>query len=157
MSIGNFLAARACLLPPLTEHAVAADLLSSAADAILAGKLETAGELLRRADMPALFEFGRRLMGVEDREVHRRRLGPPVTATPAKVVARMPGSAETRALFERDGWRCRFCGCRVVSSRARNAMRTCLPGAVPWSEKEGYHGGFYVDRLRILTLFGVQG
>ena len=122
---------------------MAADLLAAAADAILAGDIEAARDLLRQADMPVLFDYARRLMGREDHEVHRRR---PLDDTPVKtgkVVARMPGAAETQALHARDGWRCRFCGCRVVSGRTRSAMRACLPGALPWGESEGYHAAFF--------------
>ena len=78
-----------------------------------------------------------------DPAVQRRR---PVAAPLqgiVKVEARMPSGATTRSMFERDGWRCRFCDCRVVPPKARSAMRAALPGAVPWSEAEGFHGAFY--------------
>ena len=139
----DFLAPRACLRAPLPEHEIAADLLSAAADAILAGDLKLARDRLRQADMPALFEFARRLMGPEDAEIHRRRPVPKPTAVVTKAISRMPTSAETRSLYARDGWRCRFCGCRVVSNRARSAMRACVPGAIPWGELESYHGAFF--------------
>ena len=139
----DYLAARACLLAPLPEHAIAADLLSTAADAILVGGTARAGDMVRQADMPALFEFGRKLMGKDDPDVHRRRPVQAVAKRLGKDPVRMPTAAATRALFDRDGWHCRFCGCRVVSPRARSAMRACLPGAVPWSETEGFHGGFF--------------
>ena len=139
----DFLALRACLVAPLPEHETAADLLSAAADAIVAGDLKLARDRLRQADMPALFEFARRLMGSVDVEIHRRRPVPKSSAVVTKAILRMPTSAETRALYLRDGWRCRFCGCRVVSNRARSAMRACIPGAIPWGESEGYHGAFF--------------
>jgi len=142
-SIDTFLAPRRSLLAPLPEHAVAADLLSAGADALAAGDIETARERLRQADLPVLFDYARKLMGPELPDIHRRR---PVAAPPAKppkAKARMPTAAETLALFARDGWRCRFCGCRVVSGRARSTIRACLPGSVPWGEGEGYHGAFF--------------
>ena len=99
--------------------------------------------LLRQADMPVLFDYARRLMGREDHEVHRRRASDESPVKAEKVFARMPGAAETLALHARDGWRCRFCGCRVVSGRARSAVRASLPGALPWGEGEGYHAAFF--------------
>jgi hypothetical protein len=138
----EFLAARTCLLAPLPEHEQAADLLSGAADAIIAGEVEAARELLRLADMPVLFEYAKRRMGPEEPEVLRRRIVDAPRVKTAKVLARMPAAAETVTLHARDGWRCRFCGCRVVSGRARGAIRRCLPEALSWSKSEGYHGAF---------------
>ncbi len=127
----DFLAPRRCLLAPLPEHEQAADLLSGAADAILEGDIETARKLLRLADMPVLFDYASRLMGREDHDVHRRR------------ALQVPSAAETLALHARDGWRCRFCGCRVASSRARSTMRACLPDVLLWDKDGGYHAAFF--------------
>jgi hypothetical protein len=138
----EFLAPRRCLLAPLPEHEAAADLLAEAADAIVAGDVGTARERLLQADMPVLFEYARKLMGPADPEIHRRRPVAVSAVKVAKAANRMPNATETAELHARDGWRCRFCGCRVVSRRVRSAIGNCLPGAVPWSEGEGYHGAF---------------
>jgi 5-methylcytosine-specific restriction endonuclease McrA len=134
---------RTCLLPPLPEHEIAAGFLSAATDAILAHDLDRARELARQADMPELLQFARRLMGAEDPEIHRKRSTPKPPAPPTKVLARMPTAREIRELFKRDGWRCRWCGCRVASPQAQDAMRACLPGAIPWGDEDGYHGAFF--------------
>jgi hypothetical protein len=136
----DFPALRTCLLAPLPEHTTAADLLSAVADAIVAGDLALARDHLRQADMPALFEFAKRLMGPMDAGVHRRRPVARATTLVTRTPARTPTSAEAAALHQRNGWRCRFCGCRVASSRARSFMRACIPGAIPWGEADGYHG-----------------
>jgi hypothetical protein len=99
-----------------------------------------ARERLRQADMPVLFEYARKLMGPAVPEIHRRRPVAARTLKAGKAAARMPNAAETVALYARDGWRCRFCGCRVLSSRARSLIRACLPGAVPWGEGKGAEG-----------------
>ena len=93
--------------------------------------------------MQLLYDYARRLMGREDPDIHRRRPPdmPPIKTE--RVLARMPGAAETLALHARDGWRCRFCGCRVVSSRARSNMRACLPEALAWGDGKGYHAAFF--------------
>jgi hypothetical protein len=140
---GDYLALRPCLLSPIPEHDTAAEMLSDAADAILAGDLDSARDLVRRADMPALFEHASLVMNGRDPNVQRRRPIETPTEKAPKVAARMPSGEATKKLFAKDGWRCRFCNCRVVPPRVRTVMRAALPGAIPWSETEGYHGAFF--------------
>jgi hypothetical protein len=138
----DYWAPRTCLLAPLPEHAAAARLLSEAADAILTDDLELAHNLVRQADMPALFAHTDLVMNGRDPSIQRRRpVAPPSAVT--KVSSRMPSGEATAALFARDGWRCRFCECRVVPPKARRAMRAALPDAITWSEAEGFHCAFY--------------
>ena len=139
----DFWALRACLLAPLPEHEVAAGLLSDAVDAVLADDFVAARDLVRRADMPLLYGHAALVMNGGDRSIQRRRPVAPIARLPTKVAARMPSAEATRTLFARDGWRCRFCGCRVVPPKARSALRAALPGAIPWSETEGFHGAFF--------------
>ena len=118
-------------------------MLSNAADAVLAGDLDFARELVRSADMPVLFDHAALVMGGSDPAIQRRRPIEPLVRKAAKITTRMPSGEATRALFARDGWRCRFCDCRVVPPKFREAMKAALPGAVPWSGTEGFHGAFY--------------
>jgi hypothetical protein len=139
----DFFAPRSCLLAPLPEHGAAAEMLSEAVDKILIGKLDEAHNLVRRADIAALFDFALLVMSGKDATIQRRRPVQKNSNDTERLAARMPSAQTARALFARDGWRCRFCGCRVVPPKARAAMRSALPGAIPWSEDEGYHGAFY--------------
>lgn len=139
----DFLASRTCLLPPIPEHEIAAKILGDAADAILVGDLKLARDLVWRADMPVLYDHAFLVMNGKDPRIQRKRPLRIPTVKVAKIAARMPSSEATKALFARDGWRCRFCSCRVFSPKARNAMRAALPGAIRWSEAEGFHGAFY--------------
>jgi hypothetical protein len=139
----DFLAPRTCLLSPLPGHDAAAQMLSEAADAMLARDRDLARDLLRRADLPVLFEHASLVMSGRDPNVQRRRPVAAPTEKVEKIASRMPSGAETKALFARDGWRCRFCECRVVPPKVRTAMRAALPGAIPWSETEGFHGAFF--------------
>jgi HNH endonuclease len=139
----TFHAPRNCFLSPIPELDIAADLLADAADALLASQHERTGELLRSADMPVLRDYALRIMGPEDRWIHRRRSVPAPPAAELKAVQRNPSVPVERMLYARDGWRCRFCGCRVVTKPARDRMRRLLPGAirvdVPARE---YHAAF---------------
>jgi 5-methylcytosine-specific restriction endonuclease McrA len=139
----DFFALRPCLPAPGAEHEMAADLLSAAADALLKQNLDEARALLGQADLPELLKFANRVMGPIDRLIHRpRRLTQPIERR-AKVKARMPSATASFAVYQRDGWRCRFCGCRVISPRARDFVRARIPGAVMWGENKRYHSAFY--------------
>ena len=105
--------------------------------------MDIAREKLRAADLPVLGEYAARIMGKLDPQLHRYRDVGRAAAPVAKVTERMPSRSVQLAMYARDGWRCRFCGCRVVLDRARRAMRAHLPDAVPWSEGEGHHAAFY--------------
>lgn len=142
-NIEGFLVPRTCLLSPLPEHAAAAEILSKAADAILAGALDVARVLVRQADMPVLFDHAALVMSGRDPRIQRRRPVKAPAGKAAKTASRMPSGDMTRALFAHDGWRCRFCDCRVVPPKVRTAMRAALPGAIPWTETDGFHGAFY--------------
>jgi hypothetical protein len=139
----DFLAPRVCFLPPIPELEIAADLLAAAADALLAGDLDLARVKLRQANDPALYQYASRIIGQADPQVHRYRSVARATAAITKATKRMPSAADQRAMYARDGWRCRFCGCRVVAEKARRAMRNQVPDAIPWSEAEGFHAAFY--------------
>lgn len=140
---GEYLAPRTCFLPPVPELDAAADLLSEAADALLMSRIERARELMRCADLPTLRDYALRIMGREDPWVHRRRGIGDLQPAQNKAGQRMPSAPMKGVLYARDGWRCRFCGCRVVTMSARDRMRRLLPGAirvgVPARE---YHAAF---------------
>ena len=93
--------------------------------------------------MAILFEYASLVMSGRDPNIQRRRPVAAPTEKAPKVAARMPPGEATKKLFAQDGWRCRFCHCRVVPPRVRTAMRAALPGAIPWSETVGYHGAFF--------------
>jgi hypothetical protein len=138
--------ARHCFLPPIPELDRAADLLSDAVDALIDGRDDLARELLRRADMPVVHEYATRIMGKEDALIHRYapvERGPLAIAGSERQREAIPATT-TRLVVVRDGWRCRYCGCRVVSPKARDRLRNLLPGAINWSgpDKE-LHGAFH--------------
>ena len=136
-------APRICLVEPIPELEEAADLLGAAADAALAGDEALARERLRQADMPVVHAYARRIMGRFDPHIHRRRPATAVMPLTPKAVRRNPSAAEERALYARDGWRCRFCGCRVVPKEVRDRLRRLLPGAISTDPQDrDHHGAF---------------
>lgn len=135
-------ALRNCFLPPIPELDYVATLLDRATNAILAKDLPTAERLVREADVAAVFEFAARIIGPTDHAIHGT---PPRTLEGLVAVkSRMPSARAQLELFERDGWRCRFCTCRVVSKDARKAIDRVLPGVINWPSRNiGRHAAFF--------------
>jgi hypothetical protein len=133
---------RTCFLPPIPELDHVATLLDQAANAILANDLATAERLVREADVEAVFKFAARITGPTDPAIHGN---PPRTLQGLVTVkTRMPSARAQLEIFERDGWRCRFCSCRVVSKDARKAIDRLLPGVINWpSRNVGRHAAFF--------------
>jgi hypothetical protein len=147
LSSADFLAPRPCFVEAIPELDLAADLLSQAADGILAGNLELARELLRQADMPVVWAHAARVMGPINPDIHRYRDVPGVPRTVAsagRVKARRPTHHEEIAIFARDGYRCRYCGCRVVLAKARQIMVSAVPESLQWGRLDkDRHAAFY--------------
>ncbi|MBA3882215.1 MAG: HNH endonuclease [Chthoniobacterales bacterium] len=47
----------------------------------------------------------------------------------------MPTPAEKNALFQRDGYHCRFCGIPVIRREVRDRIRKVYPDALRWAAK----------------------
>jgi len=140
--LADFFAPRLCLLPITPDHERAADLLSDAADALLAGNVPEATRLVTESNLTSLLEFSSRLLKRVHPSILRwRPTSSPISLTD-KSTKRMPGAVATRALHGRDGWRCRYCGCRVISKSARDVLRRRVPSSLPWSKDDGYHSAF---------------
>jgi 5-methylcytosine-specific restriction endonuclease McrA len=133
---------RNCFLPPIPELEEVAGILGNAADAILGGDLTEAKRLLIAANNPVIFNFAQQIMGPTNPSIHGSP--PRRPATQAVSGIRMPQPRVQREIFQRDGWRCRFCGCRVVWAAARTVIGRVLPGTIPWpSTNVGRHSAFF--------------
>ncbi|WP_158933257.1 HNH endonuclease [Acidisphaera sp. S103] len=143
----DFLAPRTCFLTPIPELDEAADLLSQAADGLLAGNPAFARDLIKRADMPAVRAYASSVMGRISTDIHRYRTIaglPDIVARPNKTKIRRLQPLEEMAVFERDGFRCRYCDCRVVISQARRIMMLAAPEELPWGARDkDRHAAFY--------------
>lgn len=113
---------------------MAARLLDDAVSAHLAGDHAKADGLIRAADLPAIREWSESLWGGWS-EHHQRREVPGAPASVPRAMRlklRMPSMAEKRALLERDGYHCRFCGIPVIRESVRRRIRESYPDALPW-------------------------
>ena len=140
----DFWAPRACFLEPIPQLRWVADKLSDAADALVAGDPKLARQRVFEADVPTVFEYAYRIMGPENPAIHRRRTVSTTAPSISKSEMRMPAASVARAIHFRDGWHCRYCGCRVVGKEVRYRLRVLLPGAVRWGTRASdCHAGFY--------------
>jgi hypothetical protein len=135
MTDDDFWANRYSFRTPIVQLETAADLLDACANAVLIGDSTRAATLGRQADMPELWLYADSIMGKTNRDIHRFRAvlsaGHPVL----KVKSRMPVPSAVAAIGQRDGWRCRFCGCRVVSKQGRTCLVAALPEVFRWGSK----------------------
>lgn len=132
----NLRTMRQCLLRPTQAHADAADLLSSAADALLLNDLAEAKEALVMADLQAINEHVLQLVSKMTPEVHRLTTRPAPLPKADRHPKRMPPPSVEWRIYERDGWRCRFCEMRVISRRARQALIRAFPEETRWTFPE---------------------
>lgn len=137
---------RTCFAHPIPTFETAIELLSSTADAILSGEFEIAKKLVREAEMPELISQAMSVMStlalpgiVRWRPIDEASL-PPY----GRVDSGYFSKPMLNCMYKRDGWRCRFCGCRVVRPEARAKMQEYLPGVIRWTAAYGDHAGFFV-------------
>lgn len=130
-------APRACLRDPIPEIADATRYLDAAVSAHLTGRSDLARELIRLADMPAIRDWTESLWGTDSPYVKRQVLpgSPSSKPSEAREKERMPTLAEKRALHERDGYHCRFCGAPVIRKEVRSRIRKAYPDVLRWGPK----------------------
>ena len=127
--------ARRCFLTPIPQLALAADLLAAAADRLLEGDVGSAKTLVAEADMPAIGAYTALVTGAIHVAVHWQSAMPIADAEAGRSAQRMPAPSEERAVYLRDGWRCRYCGTRVIDRGMRSRLHRCLPDAARWGAR----------------------
>ena len=127
--------ARRCFLTPIPQLSSAADLLASAADCLLAGDAANARQLVAEADMPVIAAYTALVTGAVNPLVHWQSAMPCVGAEVERSDQRMPSSSSERAIYVRDGWRCRYCGTRVIDRGMRARLHRCLPDVARWGAR----------------------
>lgn len=127
---------RRCLLKPNSAHVEAADLLAAAADSLLSDDREKAAQYLISADHPSVHEHILRLVSKMTPEVHRCTRRPVTLPKEERHPERMPPLSVEWQIYERDGWRCRFCGIKVISRKARSVLVKNFPLETRWDAPE---------------------
>jgi HNH endonuclease len=128
---------RYCLREPIAEITDAARLLDAAVTAHLIGERDVAERLIRLADMPLLRDYTESLWGSKSPYVQYRAVANAPAHLPdeQRAKARMPTTAEKAALFDRDGYHCRFCRIPVIRREIRERIRAVYPDALRWGDK----------------------
>jgi hypothetical protein len=123
---------RTCFREPIPELERAAELLSSAVDAHLAGQAVEAAERFAAANDSAIRDWLNSVWGANSAYVQVRDLGLVRDASLKRHGQRMPTLALKRQLHQRDGYHCRFCNLAVIRPEVRAAVHKTYPDAVPW-------------------------
>jgi len=127
---------RNSFLEPIAELDLAAKLLDAAADALMLGFRDLAALLIVRADRPEILSYTLRICSKLSEDVHCQTKLPRTLPREARAEARMPPKETQYSIFWRDGWRCRYCGTKVISRAARKNLITIFPEQTKWVAKE---------------------
>ncbi len=146
----GFLAPRRCLREPVSEIFQAAGLLDRAVDADLLGDQKSAAELIKAADKPAVRAWTESLWGSttanpDQWKYHRYRVvadAPPYLNKARRLPTRMPDLAGRRAVIERYGRNCVFCGIPLISKEVRAAIKERYPQSLTWGTNLSQHAAF---------------
>ena len=115
---------------PIQEIYDAARYLDAAVSAHLQGHCSTAKELFRLANDPKVWSWTDSIWGKDSKYVQVTKQ--PKLHNQPRARARMPDAAMKKALHERDGYHCRFCGIPVVHADVRKALHKIYPEVIPW-------------------------
>jgi 5-methylcytosine-specific restriction endonuclease McrA len=135
----SFWAPRQYLFDPIQEIYDAARLLDLAVEAHLSGDRSRVAKRIQEADIPAVGRWLNSVWGKQDPKIIRFRA---IAGAPAKAPSSNRKNdrvlpATKKALQERDGHLCRFCGIPLVSAEVRDAMRAAYPPpALRWGDKD---------------------
>lgn len=124
---------RRCFREPVQEVFEAAKLLEAAVACHALGNKALASELVRASNLPAVREWTESLWGAKSPYVRVVRSVPKDSSRGAG--ARMPDDAMRRALLERDGHYCRFCGVPVIRKEVRSHFQKLHPELPLWGRR----------------------
>jgi hypothetical protein len=102
-------------------------LVEEAVTALLGNDVNIARDRLRSINRPALWThwFAAGAEWARRHSAAAHGVGARSAAVPTRAVA--------RSVFERDGWRCRYCGLQVVDPKLLKALGVVLPAEFPWT------------------------
>lgn len=126
---------RSCLIEPIPEIFEAANKLSDAVDAHMAGDRVTADQMFREANCPKVRAFTAASWGKGAKLAFALTYlpgEPPSLPRELQPRPRMPTLAVRREVIERDGYHCRFCGIPVIDPGLRSLAHSIYPEAIGW-------------------------
>lgn len=124
---------RQSLRQPIKELELAAKLLDAAADALILKDYQLTNSLIIAANFSEITEYANSVVGKLSLDIHRQTKLPKRIPISMRDPTRMPSQVEQNAIFLRDGWRCRFCGIKVISKRARTIFSNVLKIERHWT------------------------
>ena len=131
---------RHCILEPTAEVLETGLMIEEAGLLLMAGGRTRAAAILREADRPSLLRHFEQAEKSVARFPRSRKLLP----KEQRAARRNPSANNILSLFERDGWRCRFCGIRVIEGSVRKVLCKELPEVVRWGSKNAeLHAGIF--------------
>lgn len=133
--------AKRCFRDPIPVIYDAAKYLDAAASSHINGHGKLAEELFRLANDPKVWEWTDSIWGKSSSYVIVNKQ--PQLHTAAKEEARMPSAKQMKALRDRDGFHCRFCGMPVIRAEVRKHFQKIYPNSVPWGNgNKSQHAAF---------------
>lgn len=137
---------RRCFREPIPQIEEAARHLDEAVSAHLRGESRLADQLIRRANIQAIWDWSESIWGKKKSLYVKYR---PIANAPKRIrleeraILREPTTAQKLDLRERDGFHCRFCGIPVIRDTVRERIRKIYPDGLPWPRRnEGQHAAF---------------
>jgi 5-methylcytosine-specific restriction endonuclease McrA len=85
--------------------------------------------------MPVIAAYTSLVTGAVNPLVHWQAAMPVGDVEYERSAQRMPSSSSERAIYVRDGWRCRYCGTRVIDRSMRARLHRCLPDVARWGAR----------------------
>ncbi|WFB36961.1 HNH endonuclease signature motif containing protein [Kiritimatiellota bacterium B12222] len=119
-----------CFRNPIPEIYDSARYLDAAVSAHLSGSVKLASQLFALANNPTVRDWTESIWGKQSPYVKVSKQS--AQHSQLKVKARMPDAAMKKALHQRDGYHCRFCGIPVIHPDIRNCLHKLYPDVIPW-------------------------
>jgi hypothetical protein len=136
-------AQRTCLTARPPESEAALEAICAAMKATFDGASDRAAKLISEANQRRCYDWFQMVVYQPERE--GRRLAITADETASTAATRMPGMSAQRTIFARDGWRCRYCGARILPLEVRSVLSSLYPAEAPWpSSDRGKHAAFLV-------------
>lgn len=126
---------RRCFMPPIPELSDAVQWLSEAADCVLAHHMPKARQFVVQSDMPLIAAYTALITGSVNPLVHWQTAMPADKQHVLRSTQRMPSAGCERSIYARDGWRCRYCGVRVIDRAMRTKLHRLMPEVARWGAR----------------------